>query len=149
MQAPLQWSGSSAPFSTGSPDAPPDQLAALETADVATYYAADIKFHRLITEAAGNAYLKSLYESVTTHVFPTPFDIMTLLPSIYLVHQEIVSGLSDRDPERVDRAVTRHADSSMARLTEQMASEAERKAAVARIREGSPLKGPKLRRRKP
>ncbi len=127
----------------------PDQLAALEAADVAGYYAADIRFHRLIAEAAGNAYLLSLYESITTHVFPTPFDVMTLLPSLYLVHREIVAGLSDRDPERVDRAVTRHAELLMARLMEQMASEAERKAQVARIKEGFPLKGPKLRRRKP
>jgi DNA-binding GntR family transcriptional regulator len=127
----------------------PDQLAALEAADVGGYHVADIRFHRLITEAAGNAYLKSLYESVTTHVFPTPFDIITLLPSIYLVHQEIVAGLSDRDPERVDRAVTHHGELLMARLMEQMASEAERKALVRRIKEESPQKEPSLRRRKP
>lgn len=124
----------------------PDQLAALEAGDVGSYYAADIKFHRLIAEAAGNAYLKSLYESITTHVFPTHFDIATVLPSIYLVHQEIVAGLSDRDHERVDRAVAYHGELLMARLVEQMASEAERKAQVRRIKEGFAEKGRKLRR---
>jgi len=127
----------------------PDQLAALEAGDVAGYYGADIKFHRLIAEAADNAYLKGLYESITTHVFPTPFDIATVLPSIYLVHQEIVAGLSGRDPERVDRAVTQHGEILMARLMEQMASEAERKAQVRRIREGLPEKVAKRRGRRP
>ena len=126
----------------------PDQLAALEAGDVASYYAADIMFHRLIAEAAGNAYLKGLYESITTHVFPTPFDIATVLPSIYLVHQEIVNALYDHDHERVDRAVTHHGALLMARLMEQMASEAERKAQVARIKRGLPQDRPKTRPRK-
>ena len=125
----------------------PDQLAALEAGDVESYYAADIRFHRFIVEAAGNAYLRGLYESITTHVFPTPFDIATVLPSIYLVHEEIVVALYDHDHERVDRAVAHHGELLMARLMEQMASEAERKAQVARIKEGLNWGRTKTRRR--
>jgi DNA-binding GntR family transcriptional regulator len=125
----------------------PDQLAALEAGNVESYYAADIRFHRLIAEAAGNSYLKGLYESITTHVFPTPFDIATVLPSIYLVHEEIVAALYDHDHERIDRAVAHHGELLMARLMEQVASEAERKAQVARIKERLPQGRTKTRGR--
>ncbi|RJR30841.1 MAG: GntR family transcriptional regulator [Desulfobacteraceae bacterium] len=123
----------------------PDQLKAIEKADVASYYAADIRFHRLICEAAGNSYLKALYESITTHVFPTHFDVLALLPSLYVIHQEILAGFSDRDPERVDQAITRHGDLLLDHLKEQVASEAKTRAMVRRIKKDSPSTRPTLR----
>jgi DNA-binding GntR family transcriptional regulator len=125
----------------------PDQLKALEVTDLAGYYSADIRFHRLITEATGNTYLKGLYESVTTHVFPTRFSIVALLPTLYLIHQEIVAGLSDRDRERVDGAVLRHGEVLMAHLEDQMASEAKQKAIVQRIKEDPAQPAHRLKRR--
>ncbi len=115
-----------------------DQLSAIEAGDSARYYASDIKFHRLISESSGNAYLKALYESITMHVFPTPFSILALFPSLYVVHQEILAGLSDRDSERVDKAVAQHGDLLLNHLKQQIASEAKRKAAVRRLKEASP-----------
>jgi DNA-binding GntR family transcriptional regulator len=126
----------------------PEQLNAIEAADIAGYYAADIKFHRLLCEASGNAYLGALYESITTHVFPTSFDVLPLLPALHVVHQEILVGLADRDLERCDRAVTNHGELLLAHLKEQMASETRRKAIVQRIKEDSPQPKPKLRPRK-
>ena len=88
----------------------PEQLTALERGDVAGYYASDVKFHRLICEAAGNGYLRALYESITTHVFPAHFNVLPLLPSLHLLHREIVVGLSDHDRSRVEHAMARHGD---------------------------------------
>jgi DNA-binding GntR family transcriptional regulator len=126
----------------------PEQLSALEAADTTAYYRADIKFHRLITEASGNSYLTGLYESITAHVFPTPFDILALLPKLYIVHQEIVAGLSNRDHEQVDRAITQHGDLLKAHVKDQIASEAQRKALVQRIKDDSPHMVRTLKRKK-
>jgi DNA-binding GntR family transcriptional regulator len=127
----------------------PEQLEALETNDIAGYYSSDITFHRLIAEASDNAYLKGLYESVTTHVFPPFFSVVALLPALYPVHEEIVAGLSNKDRERVDRAIVRHGELMIARLKEQMDSEEERMAMVRRIREETPRPGSGPKRRKP
>jgi DNA-binding GntR family transcriptional regulator len=126
----------------------PEQLKALEASDIVAYYAADIRFHRLIAEAADNAYLKGLYESVTTHVFPTRFSIIAIIPTLYVVHQEIVGGLGDRDREKVDRAVLRHGEILMTHLKGQMAADAQTEAAVRHIKETSKRPEPRLKRRK-
>jgi DNA-binding GntR family transcriptional regulator len=116
----------------------PEQLRAIEAADIGGYVSTDSRFHRLICEATGNVYLTALYESITIHVLPTPFNMSPLLPSLYLVHQEIFSGLSDRNPGRVDAAIARHEEIVMAQLREQMRSEEERKEMVRAIRKGPP-----------
>jgi DNA-binding GntR family transcriptional regulator len=126
----------------------PEQLKALEGADTSAYYTADIKFHRLITEASGNTYLIGLYESITAHVFPTPFDILALLPKLYVIHQEIVAGLSNRDHGQVDRAIAQHGDLLREHVKDQMTSEAQRKALVQRIKEYSPHIKRTLKRKK-
>jgi DNA-binding GntR family transcriptional regulator len=124
-----------------------DLLKAIDTADIATYFSTDISFHRLITEATGNDYLKALYESITMHVFPNP-NILTLMPSLYTVHQEIVAALNSRDTERVERAVARHGELLINYINAQIASEAERKEIVRRIKENSPVPAVKSKSRK-
>jgi len=115
----------------------PDQLRAIERADVGGYVAADVRFHVLICEASGNAYLRDLYESITMHVFPSPFDYLPCLSPAYLAHQEVVAGLSDRDPDRVDNAMIRHTEIAVSHLGEQMRARAERREMVRSIRESS------------
>ncbi|MGD0486458.1 MAG: GntR family transcriptional regulator [Syntrophorhabdales bacterium] len=126
----------------------PDQLRAIERADVGGYVAADVRFHVLICEASGNAYLRDLYESITMHVFPSPFDYLPCLSPAYLAHQEVVAGLSDRDPDRVDNAMVRHTEIAMSHLKEQMRAQVERGEMVRNIRENSSLPGPRKKCRK-
>ncbi len=126
----------------------PDQLRAIETADVGGYCAADVRFHLLICEAGGNAYLRDLYESITMHVFPSPFDYLPCLSPAYVAHQEVVAGLSDGDPDRVDNAMIRHTEIAMNHIREQMRAQAERQELVRNIREHSSLPGPRTKRRK-
>lgn len=119
-----------------------DQLQAIETADLALYSSADLRFHGLIYEASGNSYLKDLFESITLRMLPTRVEFLRILPSLYLGHQEIIEGLANRDPGRVEAAVTRHVELAMNHIKELLQSANEGKEMVRRIRENSPpLKG--------
>jgi DNA-binding GntR family transcriptional regulator len=120
----------------------PDQLRAIETADLAAYFLADNRFHRLIYEASGNSYLRELFESITLHMLPVPYSsrVLTSTPyqtSVYVAHQEVVEGLANRDQARVETALTRHSDIIMAHVKEQIRAETERKELVRRIKKQS------------
>ena len=122
----------------------PDQLRAIETADIGLYSSADLRFHGLIYEASGNSYLKEIFESITLRMLPSRVEFHRILPSLYLGHQEIIEGLANRDPGQVEAAVARHVELAMNHVKELVQSANERKEMVRRIRENSPpLKAPK------
>jgi DNA-binding GntR family transcriptional regulator len=115
----------------------PDQLRAIETGDVALYSAADLRFHGLIYEASGNSYLKKLFESITLHMQPARLEILPILPSLYLGHQEIIKGLASRDPGRVETAIMNHIEIAINHLKDQLQSSIERKKMVQRLRKNT------------
>ena len=118
-----------------------DQLRAIETADISLYSSADFRFHGLIYEASGNAYLKELFESIILQMLPARMRILPILPLLYLGHQEIIQGLADRDPDRVEEALVRHTEIIMTHVKEQMRSANERKEMVRRMRVKVPYTG--------
>jgi len=119
----------------------PDQLKGIETAELALYIAADVRFHRLIVEETGNVVLKNLYQSITSHVFPTSLHLLPILPALYLTHQELITALAARDPGRVGVAIARHEEILMSHVEEQVAAEADRKEMVRLIKENRPTVG--------
>jgi len=120
-----------------------DQLRAVETADLALYSSADLRFHGLIYEVSGNGYLKELFESITLHMLPARLQVLPLLPLLCQGHQEIIEALANRDPDRVETALARHLGVVVAHIKDQLRSATERKEMVQRIREKfSPLKAP-------
>lgn len=114
-----------------------DQLQAIETADLSAYSTADLRFHRLIYEASDNRYLKDLFESIVLQMLTIPrhLRILSRLPSVYETHQEALEGLANRDPDRVERALTRHTKIITDHLEDKMKAEAERKKKVSYMRE--------------
>ncbi len=54
-----------------------------------------------------------------------------------MIHEEIVVGLSQRNPERVDAAMVRHGEVLITYLEAQMKAEASRMGMVRRIRKDS------------
>jgi len=117
----------------------PEQLRAIEKADLGLYSSADLRFHGLIYEASGNSYLKEIFESITLQMLPSPMEFLPILPSLYLGHQEIIEGLTSRDPGQVEAAVARHVELAMNHVKELLQSANERKETVRLIRENSPL----------
>lgn len=118
-----------------------DQLRAIETADVNLYSSLDFQFHGLIYEASGNSYLKELFESITLQTLPARMQILSILPLLYLDHQEIVRGLADRDPERVEGALAHHTEIVMAHVKKLMQTTNEREEMVRQIRMKVPCIG--------
>jgi DNA-binding GntR family transcriptional regulator len=126
-----------------------DQLRAIEAADLTLYSAADLRFHGLIYQASGNSYLKKIFESITLHMQPVRLDILRILPYLYLGHQEIIKGLANRDPDRVETATTNHIEIVINHIKNQLRSSIQRKKMVQRLRKKTPfLKGFKKRIRK-
>ena len=117
----------------------PDQLRAIENSDVNLYVQSDNRFHLFICEAGGNVVLKNLYDTFTSYVLPTTYNIKKVLPAIYLVHQEIVAALSNGDPIRVENALTRHGEILIANLEDQIKSEADHKKLIQQIKTGQTL----------
>ncbi len=119
-----------------------DQLKGIEVGDLVLYGAAEMQFHRLLYVASGNKYLAELFDSVTLQMLPSRLNHIPALPSIYLTHQEIIEGLKNRDPDRVEKALNRHIEIMLALIKEQMRSDAERKEIVRQIKKDSiPLSG--------
>jgi DNA-binding GntR family transcriptional regulator len=115
-----------------------DQLRAIETEGLVLYSSADLKFHGLIYKASGNTYLGEFFESITGQMFPGRLNPLRVLPSVYLTHQEIVEGLANRDPDRVERALTQHAEIVMTHVRAQIQAKAERKELVQRVKKEAP-----------
>jgi DNA-binding GntR family transcriptional regulator len=120
----------------------PAQLRAIETADLVAYSAADLRFHRLIYEASHNGYLMEMFESTTFQMLPVPhaarFETPAHLASVYVTHREALEGLANRDPDRVETALTRHAEIIADHIKGQMRAGTERKEMVQRIEEEFP-----------
>lgn len=114
-----------------------DQLRAIEAADLTLYSAADLRFHGLIYQASGNSYLKKIFESITLHMQPVRLDILRILPHLYLGHQEIIKGLANRDPDRVETATANHIGIVINHIKNQLRSSTERKKMVQRLRENT------------
>jgi DNA-binding GntR family transcriptional regulator len=114
-----------------------DQLRAIEAGDLTLYSAADLRFHGLIYEASGNSYLKKIFESITLHMEPVRLDIIHILPYLYRGHQEIIKGLANRDPDRVETATANHIEIVMNHIKNQLRSSTERKKWVQRLRENT------------
>lgn len=60
------------------------------------------------------------------------------LPSTYLVHQEIIAGLTDRDPKKVEEAIARHREIILAIVDEQIKADESRKEMVQQIKKNPP-----------
>lgn len=110
------------------------QLQAVDSGDLAFYSSTDVRFHGLIYEASGNTYLKELFESIILQMLPARLEILPIISSLYLGHQEILRALKDRDPDQVEDALTRHTELIMARTKEMLRTANERKEMVRRIR---------------
>jgi DNA-binding GntR family transcriptional regulator len=119
----------------------PDQLRAIETADISLYSSLDFRFHGLIYEASGNSYLKELFESITLQTLPARMQILSILPLLYLDHQEIIRGLADRDPDRVEEALAHHTEIVIAHVKKLIQSANEREEMVRQIRMKVPYIG--------
>lgn len=119
----------------------PDQLRAIERADISLYSSLDFRFHGLIYEASGNSYLKELFESITLQTLPARMQIFSILPLLYLDHQEIIRGLADRDPDRVEEALAHHTEIVIAHVKKLMQSTNEREEIVRQIRMKVPYIG--------
>ena len=118
-----------------------DQLRAIETADISLYSSLDFRFHGLIYEASGNSYLKELFESITLQTLPARMQILSILPLLYLDHQEIIRGLADRDPDRVEEALAHHTEIVIAHVKKLIQSANEREEMVRQIRMKVPYIG--------
>jgi hypothetical protein len=73
--------------------------------------------------------------------FKSPVDILIRAPhqpSVYLTHQQIVEGLSNRDVARVEAAVARHSEIVIAYLKERRRAETERKEMVRKLEQQLP-----------
>ena len=81
-------------------------------------------------------YLKTSMTPLLRTYCQRPIILRRCFPAIYLVHQEIVAALSDRDPNRVDSAVTRHGEILIANLENQIKSEADHKKLIRQIKSG-------------
>jgi DNA-binding GntR family transcriptional regulator len=119
----------------------PEQLRAIERADISLYSSLDFRFHGLIYEASGNSYLKELFESITLQTLPARMQILSILPSLYLDHQKIIRGLADRDPDRVEEALAHHTEIVIAHVKKLMQSVNEREEMVRQIRMKVPYIG--------
>lgn len=119
----------------------PDQLRAIERADISLYSSLDFRFHGLIYEASGNSYLKELFESITLQTLPARMQILSILPLLYLDHQEIIQGLADRDPDRVEEALAHHTEIVIAHVKKLMQSVNEREEMVRQIKMKVPYIG--------
>jgi DNA-binding GntR family transcriptional regulator len=127
----------------------PDQLRAIETANIGLYCSADLRFHSLIYQASGNSYLNEIFESIGLHILSSRLEFLRILPFrifplLYLGHQEIIKGLTNRDPEQVEAAVTRHVELVMNYVKDMLRSPNERKEMVRCLKEKSPpIEAPK------
>lgn len=119
----------------------PDQLRAIERADISLYSSLDFRFHGLIYEASGNSYLKELFESITLQTLPARMQILSILPLLYLDHQKIIQGLADRDSDRVEEALTHHTEIVIAHVKKLMQSVNEREEMVRQIKMKVPYLG--------
>lgn len=114
----------------------PDQLLAIEKSDLSSYYLADNEFHRIIYEASGNSYLMELFESISLHMLPRPHPFHSMASwsrqtlSVYQMHKEVIEGLINRDPERVESALLRHTEIIISYVKEQMRATTQREKIV-------------------
>jgi DNA-binding GntR family transcriptional regulator len=117
-----------------------NQLGAVDSGDLALYSSTDVRFHGLIYEASGNAYLRELFDSIVLQMLPARIHILPILSALYLGHQEILQALKDRNTDGVEDALTRHTDLIMNHTKEMIRTAHERKEMVKRIR-ATPLRG--------
>jgi DNA-binding GntR family transcriptional regulator len=114
------------------------QLQAIELGDLALYSSSDFQFHRLIYEASCNVYLKELFELIMLQMLPARLEIVPILPSLYVGHQEILEALKERDPDGAEAASARHTEFVMEHTKEMIRTAHERKEMVRRIRARRP-----------
>jgi DNA-binding GntR family transcriptional regulator len=112
-----------------------EQLQALEDENVIRYSSADFQFHRHIYKASGNGYILEIFESIVLQMRPTRLNILPILPSLYLCHQEIYQGLADSDSERAEKAMIQHTGIILNLTQESIVSSLERKDIVRRAKE--------------
>jgi DNA-binding GntR family transcriptional regulator len=111
-----------------------DQLQAIENEDLVLYSSADFGFHRLIYDASGNRYLLELFESITLQMRPTRLKILPILPSLYLVHQEILEAFSKGSSSSAEKAMIRHNDIVLELTKEQIKNKSDRDEFVRQAR---------------
>jgi DNA-binding GntR family transcriptional regulator len=125
----------------------PDQLRGIETGDMAVYGPAEMRFHRLIYEASRNSFLLEVFDTIALRMLPSRVNHRPALPSIFLIHQEIIEGLASGDVDKVQKALGRHIEIMLNLIRDQMQLESERDRMVESIRKDfAPLKKPKRKR---
>jgi DNA-binding GntR family transcriptional regulator len=112
-----------------------EQLRAIENEDVVRYSSADFRFHHLIYETSGNAYILELFESIVLQMRPTRLKILPVLPTLYLCHQEILQGLADHDSGRAQDAMVRHTEIVLDLTQESIKSSLQRKELVRQAKD--------------
>ena len=94
-------------------------LAAVESADLATYRQADTRLHLAVAEAAGSALLTTSVVEVRVHLV----DLLNAIPMLErnlvhsnLQHAAIVRAILTGDPDRARQAMEEHVDGTAALL---------------------------------
>jgi GntR family transcriptional repressor for pyruvate dehydrogenase complex len=96
------------------------------------YLIHDVRFHRVISQAAGNPILAALVETVTTSMYDKRRKTMERasdLRELALMHRELYSAIRGRDPVAARRLMEKHL--SMAQTTLELERPSERKGAQA------------------
>jgi DNA-binding GntR family transcriptional regulator len=92
------------------------QRAIVEAGDAKDFIELDSQFHALLVEAAGNAVLGRLYDSLRArHVLLGVVALQrsaTRRQDVLAEHQGIVDGLASGDPAQAEAAILRHLDTT-------------------------------------
>ncbi len=80
-------------------------------AEIKKFIAADVEFHRLISEAADNVFLARMVKSIE-YLGQASRQVTGFVPGVMqqsaLDHREIIDSLAAQDPEQAREAMTQH-----------------------------------------